>query len=271
MTSGGENIFGITGETKSYEIITFPIKIGEIEENFSFYIVKSNSFKEDLLLGLDLIKKFRLCQNVDLVIVQNLNSKETKRSIITVNNLNATQADEMKDIRHRNGDIFAKTKFDVGTIKNHTATLKLSEPKYISRKPYKCSFEDKAEIEIQIKELLKTGLVEESCSPFSAPVTLAYKKDDEKRTRLCIDYRELNKIVIPESQPFPKIDDLTVRVIDCKYFTKLDINSAFWSVPLRSKDRYKTSFVTHHGHWQWSCLPFGLKSLPAIFQQIFRP
>jgi len=51
-------------------------------------------------------------------------------------------------------------------------------------------------------------------------------------------------------------------------FTKLDINSAFWSIPIREKDRKKTAFITHNGHWQWSCLPFGLKSSPAIFQRI---
>ena len=73
---------------------------------------------------------------------------------------------------------------------------------------------------------------------------------------------------MPESQPFPRIDDLTVRAKGCKIFSKLDINSAFWSIPVRKKDRYKLAFVTHHGHWQWNCLPFGLKSAPAIFQRI---
>ena len=83
-----------------------------------------------------------------------------------------------------------------------------------------------------------------------------------------MDYTGLNKIVVPESQPFPRIDDLTLRVRNCKYFTKLDVNSAFWSIALRNKDKYKTAFVTHHGHWQWCSLPFGLKSSPAIFQRI---
>src|SRR5436190_19439786 len=51
-------------------------------------------------------------------------------------------------------------------------------------------------------------------------------------------------------------------------FSRLDINSAFWSIPLRTKDKYITAFVTHHGHWQWACFPFGLQSAPAIFQRI---
>lgn len=53
-----------------------------------------------------------------------------------------------------------------------------------------------------------------------------------------------------------------------RYFTTLDTNSAFWSIPLRVGDRRKTGFITQEGHYQWRCLPFGLKTSPAIFQRI---
>lgn len=162
--------------------------------------------------------------------------------------------------------VFAKTKFDIGIIKGYEATIKLKENKYVSRKPYRCSFQDK--IEKQIKELLEADLIEESCSPYAAPVTMVYKKEDGRKSRLCIDFTDLNKILVPESQPFPRIDDLKIRARNCKYFTKLDVNSAFWSIPVREKDKYKLAFVTHQGHWQWKCLPFGLKTSPAIFQRV---
>lgn len=111
-------------------------------------------------------------------------------------------------------------------------------------------------------------MIEESYSPFAAPVTLAFKKDEGKKSRLCIDFRELNKIVTPQSQPFPLIDDLMVKTVNSKFFTTLDINSAFWSIPLKVQDRYKTGFITQEGHFQWTCLSFGLKTAPAIFQRI---
>lgn len=128
--------------------------------------------------------------------------------------------------------------------------------------------EDKKEIETQIKRLLEEKLIEESYSPFAAPVTLAFKKDEDKRSRLCVDFRDLNKIIVPQSQPFPIIEDLMVKTRGCRLFTILDINSAFWSIPLRIEDRRKTEFVTQEGHYQWTCLPFGLKTSPAIFQRI---
>lgn len=72
----------------------------------------------------------------------------------------------------------------------------------------------------------------------------------------------------PQAQPFPLIDDLIIKARNCKYFTSLDINSAFWSIPLRIEDRNKTGFITQEEHYQWTCLPFGLKTAPAIFQRI---
>lgn len=136
------------------------------------------------------------------------------------------------------------------------------------RKRYKYFFQDKQEIEVKIRELEKADLIEESYSPLAAPVLFVYKKEENKKSRLCVDFKELNKIVVPESQPFSRIADLTVKVGNCEFFTKLDVNSAFWSIPIREKDRYKKAFVTHHGHWQWKSLPFGLKSSPAIFQRV---
>lgn len=115
---------------------------------------------------------------------------------------------------------------------------------------------------------MEKNLIEESYSPFAAPVTLAYKKEENKKSRLCIDFRDLNKIIIPQTQPFPLIEDLMVKTRNCKYFSTLDINSAFWSIPLRIQDRKNTAFVTQEGHFQWTCLPFGLKTAPAIFQRI---
>lgn len=144
------------------------------------------------------------------------------------------------------------------------------EHKYVSRKPYRCSIADQNEIDSQISKLLHASLIEESTSPFAAPVTLAFKRGENKKNRLCVDFTELNKLVIPESQPFPLVDDLIVKTRNCKWFSVFDINSAFWSIPLREKDRYKTGFVTQNGHYNWKCLPFGLKTAPAIFQRILR-
>ncbi|CAG4958446.1 unnamed protein product [Colias eurytheme] len=187
---------------------------------------------------------------------------------ISVNHLDLCKQTEIDKIIEKYKSVFAKDKYDIGTVRDYEAQIDLTVDKYCYKRPYRCSMEDRKEIENQISKLLKNNLIEESYSPFAAPVTLAYKKEDGKRSRLCIDFRELNKIVIPQSQPFPLIEDLMVKTVNCEFYSTFDINSAFWSIPLKVQDRYKTAFVTQEGHFQWTCLPFGLKTAPAIFQRI---
>lgn len=114
---------------------------------------------------------------------------------------------------------------------------------------------------------MQKNLIEESYSPFAAHLTLAYKKEERRKTRLCIDFRDLNKIVVFQSILI-LIEDLMIKTRNCKFFSTLDINSAFWAIPLRVEDRKKTAFVNQENHFQWTCLPFGLKTSPAIFQGI---
>ncbi len=279
----------VSGYGKILGSIKLKLKIFNISSFVHLFVLEDETFNYDCLIGLDLIKEFKLCQNSELKIFQN-NYKGTPYSFhvrrpfstLFVNNiqlnadlshLNQSKSKLIQNVIDKFNFAFASSKFDVGKVSAHEAAIRLTEHRYVSRKPYRATIVDQREIESQINELLKAGLIEESTSPFGAPVTLAYKKqaDGTKlKNRLCIDYSQLNKIVVPESQPFPRIEDLIVKAGDCHWFSVLDINSAFWSVPVRHKDKYKTAFVTLTGHYNWNCLPFGLKTSPAIFQRILR-
>lgn len=293
--SKNANLRTINGVKKSKGIVTLKIKIFEIEKNMNIFVVDGESFDYDFLIGLDCIKSFNLIQNENLQIIQNLNNIETgknskntldldvkineykinfnehieeKNFNILVNHLDLKQQSEIEGLICKYKSLFAKDKYDIGTVKGYEAHIDLLIDKYCSKRPYRCTIEDKKEIELQIGKLLQKNLIEESYSPFAAPVTLAFKRDEGKKTRLCIDFRDLNKILVPQAQPFPLIEDLMIKTRNCKFFSTLDINSAFWSIPLRIEDRHKTAFVTQDFHLQWTCLPFGLKTSPAIFQRI---
>jgi hypothetical protein len=287
----------VNGVKKTDGLVTIKIKIFDIEDEVDVFIVNREDF-EDFLIGLDMIKKFKLTQDKELKILQEKIDKtnesnkiktdtaeKKKRNIeqysvnfnehveedefqIKLEHLDKMKKKEIEKLIDEHKSVFAKDKYDVGTVKDYEARIDLIVDRYCSRRPYKCNIDDKKEIEKQIAKLLKKGLIEESYSPFAAPVTLAYKRDEGKKSRLCIDFRDLNKNIIPQAQPFPLIDDIILRSRNGRYYTKLDINSAFWSIPLRIEDRNKTGFITQEGHFQWTCLPFGLKTSPAIFQRI---
>lgn len=291
----------ISGGSKTKGLITLDAEVFYKKIKINAFIFENENFEYDLILGLDSIQKFGLTHDEKLNIqIQNTdNFKIGSNSIFedkqiqnmeiniekeyTVNFNEGIDTDKFNiDTEYLNNDerkqinilldsykeTFAKNKYDTGKVKSYEACIDLQVEKYCYKRPYRCSVQDKIEIENQISELLKHELIEESYSPFAAPVTLAFKRDEGKKSRLCIDFRDLNKIIIPQSQPFPLIEDLITKTINCNYFTTLDINSAFWSIPLKITDRYKTGFITQEGHYQWTCLPFGLKTSPAIFQRI---
>lgn len=304
-----EDLVTINGVKKTSGLTNLKIKILDIERNVDVYVIEEQNFKYDFLIGLDLIKTFKLIQNENLQIIQRvcqengheeqleqfstniktkkvLKDEEKEKNTteeykinfnehvkeeefeVKINHLNKNEKSEINKLIDKYKSVFAKNKYDIGTVNGYEARIDLLVDKYCNKRPYRCTVEDKKEIEEQIARLLDNKLIEESYSPFAAPVTLAFKKEENKKSRLCIDFRDLNKIVVPQAQPFPLIEDLVIKTRNCKLFSTLDINSAFWSIPLRIEDRKKTGFVTQEGHFQWTCLPFGLKTSPAIFQRI---
>lgn len=229
---------------KAEGLTTLKIKIFKIEKEVDIYII--DGYKYDFLIGLDMIKEFRLSQDINLKISQNNEliegSKEkyevnfnehipNKKFEIEINHLSLLQQNKVDKLIEEYKSSFARDKYDIGTVKNFEARIDLIVDKYCSKRRYRCTLKDREEIEKQVTKLLNAKLVEESYSPFAAPVTLAFKREDNEKTRLCMDFREINKIVIPQAQPFPRID-LAIKARDCKNFSTLDINSAFWSIPV---------------------------------------
>lgn len=297
MGARNTNLRTINGDKKTKGIVRINVQIFETEEESDLVVIDEENFDHDVLIGLDMIKKFKLIQDENLKITQKTSNQTGDKEVLNeeresqnlsegkflinfnehmeqenfkigIGRLDSQQKGEINGLIEKYKTVFARDKYDIGKVKEYEAHIDLLVDRYCSKRPYKCTIEDGKEIERQIAKLLEKNLIEESYSPFAAPVTLVLKKEENKKTRLCIDFRELNKIVVPQAQPFPLIDDLMIKTRNCKYFSTLDINSAFWSIPLRVEDRKKTGFVTQGGHFQWTCLPFGLKTAPAIFQRI---
>ena len=121
----------------------------------------------------------------------------------------------------------------------------MPDAKIPQKNPYRLSYAENLELQRQIEDLLKKGLIAKSNSPYSSPVLFVKKKDGTMR--MCIDYRALNDITIKDRFPLPHIGDLLDQLSSARCFSKIDLRSGYNQVLVDPQDRHKTAFVTNEG------------------------
>lgn len=136
--------------------------------------------------------------------------------------------------------------------------------KPVNIRAYRYTPEQKTEIEAQVQEMLKAGLIVPSVSPFSSPVLLVKKKD--QTWRFCVDFRHLNAITLKRAYPLPIIEELLDELAGSAWFSKLDLRAGYHQIGLLEEDEMKTAFTTHQGHFQFRVLPYGVAGGPPTFQ-----
>jgi hypothetical protein len=187
----------------------------------------------------------------------------------TTRSLHHTTAQKLEDIHVacEFPDVFPEDLPDIPLDRDVEFTIELQlgmTP--ISKRPYKMTPKELAELKIQLKELLDKGYICLSSSPWGCPALFVKKKDQS--LRLCVNYQPLNAVTIKNKYPLACINILFDQLASAKVFSKVDLHLDYHQIKIRPKEAPKTAFSTRYGLYEYLAMSFGLTNAPAHFMYL---
>ena len=180
--------------------------------------------------------------------------------------LSLEQREQAVELLNRYHRVVSEGEHSLGhtsTIK-HTIDVQGSDP---IKQPYRrFPLPMKQEINKEIEQMLRQGVIEPSASPWAAPLVPVRKKSGS--LRLCIDFRALNEVTRKDSFPLPNIADAVGQFIDNEYFSSLDLMAGYHQIEVEESSREKTAFSTGDNLYQFRRMPFGVTNGPATFSRL---
>lgn len=225
-----------------------------------------------MIIGLDIILKCKMELSPDGLLLKKLQQKEP-RVFDELRAINYISDEEQHgiDLSHLHDKTISdevNSLIRSYTPKNENKSpiemdiiLENEAPIYL--KPRRVSPKEKHELELQVDEWLKEGVIRHSFSDFASQVLFVPKKDGTRR--LCVDFRPLNKKIIRDRYPIPNLEEQLDQLQTGRVFSKLDLKNGYFHVPVNEKSRKYTSFVTPTGQYEFNKAPFGLCTSPAVF------
>ncbi|UYV75361.1 hypothetical protein LAZ67_12003633 [Cordylochernes scorpioides] len=172
---------------------------------------------------------------------------------------------ELHRILYEFSHVFSTNKYNVPKLNIPPVKINTTTDKIIALRPYRVPLHDQQEIQTQIEQVLQHGIIAPSVSPYASPITLVTKRDKTKR--FCIDYRKLNEIIAPDVHPLPLIETILDKLSKAKYYSSVDIASAYWQVEVEPNSRNLLAFVTLDSQYEFCRLPYGFKNSPQIYHR----
>ncbi|XP_011874435.1 PREDICTED: uncharacterized protein LOC105565665, partial [Vollenhovia emeryi] len=232
-------------------------------------VVPDDTMQSSVILGRDFMKEARLSIGNDRE-VNEIMSIDVDQDCLGVSARDMQVNDNLPlEVKQRARELLEKRYLDAprpsepATENIMSLTLTSNEPFYC--KPRKLSFYEKGKLREILDELIAKGIIRESTSEYASPIVLTKKKNGE--TRMCVDFRALNKITTRDHFPLPLIEDQLDLLEGKRYFTTLDLKDGFFHIKMHEESIKYTSFVTPLGQYEYVRMPFGLKGAPLKFQR----
>ena len=164
-------------------------------------------------------------------------------------------------------DIFSLNDEDLGHTDVDKHKIKLTDDAPFHERPRRIPPALYEEVRKHLKQMLQAGVIKESTSPWASNIVIVRKPDG--KIRFCIDFRRLNARTVSDAYAIPRVDDILDTLKGNRWFSEIDLKSAFWQVEVEEDDKEKTAFtVGQLGFYQCERMPFGLKNSPATFQRV---
>jgi len=250
---------------KTYGCLTAPVVLSSLRRQFNCTFVIADV--KQPILGADFFKTHELLidvANKRLVdAVTNLTASLVRcYSDCNLTSLNADVDSALLEILSRNRDVFdIKAPRPKPTIE---FTIDNAEAPPAAR-PYRLSPEKTDAAKLEIEKEIDLGRMTRSDSAYASPFFPVKKADGS--WRFVADYTRLNKVTEKDNYIPPRIDDLLSRIPAGSVFTKIDLQKAFFLIPVAEKDRHKTAITTPFGLYQYNVMPMGLKNATQTLQR----
>lgn len=218
---------------------------------------------------IEALKMYKITENNTTNLNNNVRLEQLK-SQISLKHVPIFAKNKLTNLIKKYQDVFCLSNEHLSTNNFYEQNINLQDESKVYNPNYKQIHSQANEIKSQIQKMISDDIIEHSVSHFNSPILLVPKRseDSSKKWRLVVDFRQLNKKILADKFPLPRIDSILDQLGRAKYFTTLDLMSGFHQIPLVEEARKYTAFSSPDGHFQFKRLPFGLNISPNSFQRM---
>lgn len=262
-TFAGTGILADGSKVQLHKFFSVPIYFQDKMKIIKFFILENAPHK--LVLGSDFVRKFE----IELKFKNDewhVNSKitQSKNSIIDAFELSPQEKSKLAEVTRKFNSL-CTGKLGRSNLFKHTIDTGDAQPVFERNRPFSPQMIEKLSKELDRMIALK--VVEPANSAWCLQPVLTPKKNG--KDRLCIDSRKLNKVTQKSKYALPRIDSILSRLGKAKYISSIDLQDAFWQIPLDNESKHKTAFnIPGRGMWQFTVVPFGLTTSAQAMQRL---